>query len=110
MEDIEKEVKEKLKNYVNQDIVFLKKEWKKWAEEGKWDLFKEKTGANVQVIYNILNPKKIKRIRKAKYYENRYDIRLNHSLKYEIKVVVVFDQPKKGNLGIVSFYKLAITN
>ena len=35
MEDIEKEVKEKLKNYVNQDIVFLKKEWKKWAEEGK---------------------------------------------------------------------------
>ncbi|MBS3156623.1 hypothetical protein J4442_00420 [Candidatus Woesearchaeota archaeon] len=44
MEDIEKEVKEKLKNYVNQDIVFLKKNGKNGLKKENGICLKRKQG------------------------------------------------------------------
>ena len=95
---------EKLKNYTKEDIKFLKREWQEWIEEGKFNLFEKKTGANVQVVYGILDPKKIKNIRLTRD-SKRYELKLYHSLKYEISVFIKFDQPNKGNLGILTYYK-----
>lgn len=103
------EVRKKLGGYNPNDIVFLKKHWQEWINNGKFDLIEEKTGANVQAVYNILDSSKIKSINPAKYYNDRYEIRLNHSVKFEIAVIISFDQPKKGSLGIVTYYKRLIT-
>ena len=79
------EVRKKLGGYNPNDIVFLKKHWQEWINNGKFDLIEEKTGANVQSVYNILDISKIKGINPAK------------------------PQPKKGSLGIVTYYKRLIT-
>ncbi len=107
MNKIEREVKEKLKNYVKGDIIFLKSRWRKWIEEGKFDLLIKKTGANPQVVYDVLEPSKIKSIRLAKY-DNGYSIILYHSSNYEIEVILKFDEFNKGDLGIVTYYKQKI--
>ena len=110
MDDLEKEIREKLKNYIKEDIEFLKSWWKAWINEGRYNLIEKHTGANVQVVYDILNQSKIKKIRKAKYDPNRYEIILHHdsSFKYEISVIIVFDKPCKGNIGVVTYYKQEI--
>ena len=106
--DIETFVKEKLKEYNENCIKFLKSQWNEWIKKGRYDLIKIKTGANVQEVYNIFNLLKIKNIRIAKYYPDRYEIKLSHTPNYEIIVIIKFDEPNKGDLGIVTFYKQQI--
>jgi len=105
MEPMGEQVRNKLKEYNEEDIFFLKTHWQKWLEEKRFELIEQKTGANVQVIYGILSPSKIKSIKQANYYPERYELTLVHSRKFDIVVIIVFDQPVKGKLGIVTYYK-----
>jgi len=110
MESVEESIRNKLKDYGEEDIVFLKAHWQKWQEEKRFELFERKTGANVQIIYDILKQDKIKSIKQAKYYPERYEIRLTHSKKFDIVVIISFDQPIKGKLGIVTYYKCSMAH
>ena len=62
----------------------------------------QKTGANIQAVYDIFNPSKIKNITPAKYFPDRYEIKLHHSARFEIIMIITFDKPEKGDLGIVT--------
>lgn len=104
MDEVESYIKRKLKDYNENDIIFLKEKWQKWIKERKWKLFEKKTGVNIQAVYDILNPLKIKSIRQTKNLM-RYEITLKHSEKYDVSVIITFDAPKNGNLGIVTLYK-----
>lgn len=99
------EILKKIKNYNPNDIVFLKKEWRKWAEKQNWDIFEMKTGVNVQAIYSIFDEDKIIEVNKAKYEEDRYEIILKHSRQFVVRVIIKFDTPNKNDLGIVTFFK-----
>ena len=98
-------IKEKLKDYSEKDIVPLKKEWRKWIENKQFDMFLKLKGANIQVIYDILKPHKVLSIRPAKYNQERIIITLKHSSNYKIEVIIKFDQPSKGQIGIVTYIK-----
>lgn len=106
--DVENEIREKLKNYKREDIIFLKSEWDQKISEKDFDFFRKLKGANLHVVYDMLYQSKIKRIRKAKYGKDRYSIILNHSLNYEIEVIVRFDTPKKGLIGVITYIKQKI--
>lgn len=106
-DNIEEKIKEKLRQYTKEDIIFLKQEWNEKINLKDFDFFRKIKGANLHVVYDILDFSKIKRIRKAKY-GNRYSIILFHSLHYEIEVIVKFDVPAKGLLGIITYIKKKI--
>lgn len=101
------EIKEKLKQYTKEDIVFLKKEWTEKINIRDFDFFRKIKGANLHVVYDILDFSKIKEIRRAKY-GNRYSIILYHSLNFEIEVIVKFDVPAKGLIGVITYIKKKI--
>ena len=63
MEFNENSIKERLKRYTQKDIFFLKKQWREWIENKNFDMFLKLKGANIQVVYDILNPDKIISIR-----------------------------------------------
>ena len=104
MEFNENSIKERLKRYTQKDIFFLKKQWREWIENKNFDMFLKLKGANIQVVYDILNPDKIISIRQAKN-NDRIIIRLKHSFLYEILVIIKFDQPSNGLIGIITYIK-----
>jgi len=104
------DIKNRLIKYTEKDIKFLKSQWQQWIKEKKFDLIEQKTGANIQAVYDIFNPSKIKNIEPAKYSPDRYEIRLHHGARFEIVVIILFDKPEKGDLGIVTYYKRLISN
>ncbi len=55
MDDVEKFVKEKLNNYQKDDIEFLKSQWQDWIKQNNFEKIQKKTGANLQVVYNVLD-------------------------------------------------------
>ncbi len=105
MEFNEDSIKEKLKEYNENDIYFLKKEWRGWIKNRDFEKFMALKGANLQVIYNIFKPEKILSIKQAKYDPKRIEIKLRHSFNYEILVIAIFDEPEEGKLGIVTYTK-----
>ena len=104
----EQEILKKLKNYNQNDIFFLKKQWREWLDNGEYHKFIQLKGINIQVVYDIFYESKIKKARRAKYNSNRYSIVLYHSNFYDIEVIFKFDVPKKGNIGIITFTKYKI--
>jgi len=104
---IEQEIKEKLKQFTQEDIVFLKEEWTNKIAEGDSEFFRKLKGINVHVIYDILDESKIKKIRKAEH-GNRYVITVYHSRNFEIEIIVKFDVPARGLLGIITYIKKKI--
>jgi hypothetical protein len=110
MDDLsEKELLKRLKNYSKKDIYFLKKQWRDWISKGKYDLIQKEKGVNLQSVYDIFDQDKINTMRKAKYGE-RYVITLKHSKNFEIEVILVFDQPEKEDLGIITVIKKKVEN
>ena len=105
MDDAEKQLNDKLNEYCEEDVYFLKAHWRAWIEEKQFELLERKTGMNIQEVYGVLNPEKVKYIAKSKHYPERYEICLKHSKRFETIVIAVFDQPSKGKLGIVTCYK-----
>lgn len=109
MDTTEAFVRERLRSATAEDIVFLKKQWNGWIAHKNWLAFERKTGANPQVVYGVLDELRIKQIRRAilpsLFFSVRYEVRLRHSMHYDIFVVLVFDQPASGNIGIVTYYK-----
>ena len=103
----EKETREKLKEYTQEDIVFLKEEWARKIAEGDFNFFRRLKGINVHVVYDILHQDKIKNIRKAQY-GNRYVITLFHSPHFEIEVIIKFDVPARDLLGVITYIKKKI--
>jgi len=98
----EKSIREKLKEYAKEEVVFLKEEWRHKIVERNFEFFEKKAGANIQVVYDILDESRIINVRETNIAK-RFEIK--HNTTFEISVIVVFDQPKKGQLGIVTYYK-----
>jgi len=93
--NVEEHVKDKLGQYNENDIIFLKEKWQEYIGKKRFDLIEQKTGINIQAVYNVLNPSKIKHIKCTKYSPNRYEICLHHSSRFEVIVIIVFDQTPK---------------
>ena len=104
----EEELKNKLKEYNSSDIYFLKKRWRDLIDSKDYTQIQKEKGANLQVVYDIFNPDKIKSITKAEHSDDRYRVTLKHTGNFEINVFIKFDTPKKGQLGIITFYKAKI--
>ena len=105
---IEDELRNKLKEYSIQDVYFLKKRWRDLINSKNYSQIQKEKGANLQSVYDIFKHEKIKSISKAEHSENRYRVTLKHSSTFEINVFIIFDAPKKGKLGIITFYKSKI--
>ncbi len=109
MDTTEVFVKERLRSATAKDVVFLKKHWNEWIARKDWQAFERKTGANPQVVYGILDESRIKSVNLVKlsfFVSPRYEIRLRHSARYDLLVVIVIDQPSRGNIGVVTYYKV----
>ena len=104
----EYELKNKLKEYSVQDIYFLKKRWRDLINSKDYSQIQMEKGANLQSVYDIFKPEKIKSIIKAEHSDDRYRITIKHSSIFEINVFIKFDTPEKGKLGIITFYKAKI--
>jgi len=104
----EKELRSKLETYSPRDIYFLKEEWRNLIASGKGEEIRKLKGLSIHAVYDIFMPSKVKTIRKSKYGNKRHSVIVIHSKYFEVEVIVKFDVPRKGKLGIVTYIKKKI--
>jgi len=102
------ELRNKLETYAPKDIYFLKEEWRNLIASGKQKEIRKLKGLDHYAVYDILTPSRVKTIRKAKYGNRRHSVIVIHSKYFEVEVIVKFDVPRKGKLGIVTYIKKKI--
>lgn len=99
----EEKIKGKLAEYAEKDIGFLKREWRSRLANKDYDFFIRKCGAPPQAVYDILKKDKIIKIRPSK---DRIEIITDFQKNHFLRVIFLFDEPKKYNLGIITYYKI----